>query len=690
MKAFLRILMYLLIVLVLLVGALVVIIMTLDLNRFKPTIQKVVTEYGATLEMPGDIQWKLFPSIGLELGEMTLRSVETGETLTTIKAAAFSVQFKPLLSGQILVDGIELAGLQASYKIDEQGLSNWQPILDALAAQEGQKSAPQAEDSAPAESGPTPELEIKTFKVTELALEYANAQDGSMANIHNVNLHGDHLSLTGVPFSLSVAANLDYANYPPIALTWEGALGVDLDKQTAFIRNSQGAINTAQQQLAFTLSNNTVWAPKLTVEGEFLAETKALKTLLQALEIELPPTQDPSVIQPFSLDIGYSLDDNSIQLEPIRIKLDQTHINGLLEVNNFAAPAITAALEGDEIDLDRYLTPITEESAGEEPVTPPSGAQPLPFELLRSLNLDIKLAFEEVIANKLAVTAPTIKIKAQKGMITLQELSAGVADGQILGQGIFDARNNPARLDLNIDVQKLNVHTLAITFAEMDNFSGALNAQLSATSFGTTDQDLSNNLVAHAKASSASLKMEPINIEHQFCQAVALLQQEPLPQHDWPKQTLFAPLNFHAQYANKRATVETATAKVANLKLGANGHITPDTGKFDFDLRLSLGNFAGDIPGCTKIRDNWRKRDLPIRCKGNVEAIGAKTCLPDEDVIKDLLEEKAKRKLREEGRRTEDKAKDEVRDLLEKELGKDKAKEAEDTLRGLFKQLKGK
>jgi AsmA protein len=686
MKLLLRSLLFVVGVIFLLVILALALVLTLDPNHLKPLLQKEAAKHGVALHMPGDIRWRLFPSLGLSLGELELASLQDKTLLAAVNQAEVAVQLKPILQRQIRVDGVRLDGLEVHYEVDAQGNSAWQ-------------SLGKAQSAAPSDPGPDnndgaslPALSVEQVQITRLKLIYNNLQSGDRAEIRDFNLSANGLALAGAPFPLQMDFTAVWQDMAPVKLAWRGPVAVDLERQQLTAADAQVDVRIGEGKLALRLSTDTHWGEPLTSRGQVELSPAALPPLLRALGVTPPETASPQALNQFGGTLTYDFSPDQLSLDPVALTLDKTRLNGRLSLKNFAAPAIVTQWQGTHLVLDDYLPPKAESTAAASPEAQP---QPLPLEALRALDLDAKVVFESLTYDGLVMSQPQVQLQAQNGVLKLQDLRLSVAEGQVSGRGQLDARGKEAVLNMDVVSQGVDLGMLLQKFAELDKISGKVNAMATITSHGATDVALKDNLVVEATAESQELRLVPVNIEEQFCRAIAILQQQELPaDFSWPEMTRLEPVQMQVRFAQNTLNLQQLSASIAHLLGAASGTFNLDSGKFNIPLSVSLGDFAGGVAGCLPIEEKWRKRALPIRCKGSVDDIGIKTCLPDTqllaDMLKDKLKDQTKEKLEEEKDRLEDKLEDKARQLLQEKVGEEKTKSTEDSVRDLLKQIRKK
>lgn len=111
------------------------------------------------------------------------------------------------------------------------------------------------------------------------------------------------------------------------------------------------------------------------------------RNLLKALNQEVPKTKDAKVLRRLSLNTKLQASGSQLNLENLKIKLDQTNLRGHLYLKTLKQPAIAFNLDLDQIDIDSYLPPP---SASPPPKSPSSSDNTLlfPLEILRDLDIN--------------------------------------------------------------------------------------------------------------------------------------------------------------------------------------------------------------------------------------------------------------------------------------------------------------
>ncbi len=191
----------LLALLALLVLGVAYIVLTFNPNDYKPRIVEMVkTHTGRTLTIPGDIRLRVFPRVGLQLGELSISERDSRETFASIQSARVSLELLPLLSRKLVVDEVQIAGLDATIRRDEKGALN---IGDLIGGDE-QEQAPEQQEQAGTE---TPDFDIGGIAVRDSRVLYDDRQQGRRIEISDLNLTSGALA-DGVPAPLELDARV--------------------------------------------------------------------------------------------------------------------------------------------------------------------------------------------------------------------------------------------------------------------------------------------------------------------------------------------------------------------------------------------------------------------------------------------------------------------------------------------------
>ena len=147
----LKVSLYALFGLLLLLAALAVVLtLTFDPNQYKDEVERLVKEKsGRTLKFHGDVKLAFWPSLGVQVGKVTLSRRASAHDFAAFDSAHVSVRLLPLLRGEVLVDQVRVAGLKASVIRAKGGKFDFEDLLGAAGAKPPAKAPPQAGKTRP-------------------------------------------------------------------------------------------------------------------------------------------------------------------------------------------------------------------------------------------------------------------------------------------------------------------------------------------------------------------------------------------------------------------------------------------------------------------------------------------------------------------------------------------------------------
>ncbi len=217
--------------LLLAVVAVAVFAMTFDPNRYKGQIEILVKEKtGRTLKLQGDLKLAIFPSLGADVAKVTLSERAADREALSLESAHASVALLPLLHGELIIDRIKVAGLQANVVKDRNGKFNFDDLLES---RQGKPAADgKKEKSEPKTSGAV------KFDITGVTVERSSISYKDLASVQELALSDVKLATGRIAEradgKIEFAATAKGRNPAlDIRTSLSGQYRVDLEKQTA-------------------------------------------------------------------------------------------------------------------------------------------------------------------------------------------------------------------------------------------------------------------------------------------------------------------------------------------------------------------------------------------------------------------------------------------------------------------------
>jgi AsmA protein len=377
-----------------------------DANRYKPEIETAVADAtGRPLRLEGDIQLSFFPWIALQAGAGSLGNPPgfDGEPLVAWREARIATKLIPLLRDQLVIDRIRVVGANVSLRRLADGRANWQGWGAAIA--DGQRSANNS-------------LDVAGLELSDGALTYRDDQlplallvtdwqlrTSAIHGVEPIDLEtsfriqravaaGDAKAVSAAlsiearytPSPKSSSSGSSSSESPSIEnLAVRGALsGLSANEVPVDFRVAKLAPDLVGEQLGATPWRLTLgglkaqgevqgaWAgAAATASGKLTATSDDARAALAELGVKAPLTRDAKVFGRFSLASDWAYGTSGLTTESLTVAMDDTRLDGVLKVGPTAPRTIEFRLQGDAIDLTRYLEP---EDAVSEPFVFPTAA----------------------------------------------------------------------------------------------------------------------------------------------------------------------------------------------------------------------------------------------------------------------------------------------------------------------------
>ena len=109
----------------------------IDPNNYKDEIRTVVYEKtGRELTIGGEIGWSVFPSLGLDLSDLSLSNREGfgDRPELSVDETRVSVKLIPIFSKKIEVGQVSLTGVSAYLRQNTDGQNNWDDLIGVSSA----------------------------------------------------------------------------------------------------------------------------------------------------------------------------------------------------------------------------------------------------------------------------------------------------------------------------------------------------------------------------------------------------------------------------------------------------------------------------------------------------------------------------------------------------------------------------
>lgn len=606
--------------------AALVLLMVVDPNDYKPQISEAVEETtGQELIIDGDIEWRLFPSFGLNVSDVTLSNPEgfSEPHMASLKELSVAIAVAPLFERKLEVEGVTLSQVRLNIITLADGRNNLESLTEPKASDAPKESKQSA-------SEPKPEVTVRV---------------------------------------------------EPDSRSGPGLKSVTLGKITiqdiqVLIDNQQ---SQSQQKLALELFELSQFAPgkksdaKLLVHldaGEVKAELafNSSMTLSEAFDvIELHQFELQALMQGESLPNGelkksiqglgvINLKETQVDLTDIQIEVASLTGTGWFKFRQAKVPELDFALNFDTFNLADFLPPTNEESEAEEqePVaTTDPDAEP-DLTALNGFNLDGLVTFEQVIAQGVQVQDVHLKMTLQDGIFKTAPLKALLYDGEFVTQATLNAQKEIASYQADVQLKGVQVLPLLKDAADLKLLSGAANFDLALRGTGLSTNKLKLASKGQGNFLLADGAVYGVNIPHKIRTIKASLSGDKAEKDE--KKTDFTELSGSFTLAD--GNVNNPDLMLASPLLRVSGEGDFDVVKTYVDYRATTELVATSKGQGGKSADDLSGLRIPLRIKGTPDDLSYKL---DTDAA---LKEETKRKAKEKEKELKQKAKEKLKDKI--------------------------
>ena len=716
-----------------------------DPNDYKDEIRQLARDKAhVELTLNGDIGWSLFPWLGLELHEASIATLNNPKVpFADLQMLGLSVRVLPLLRREVQMSDVRVEGLNLTLSRDENGHGNWEDIgkpLPAATPAEGASTAPAdapAQTSSDSASERPVKLDIDSLTVNNARVQYNDARSGQSFGAESIQLSTGAVH-EGVNIPLKMTAFLS-SGQPVVKARTElnGELRFDRRLKRYQFEDMklsgeasgeplQGKTMTfaAQGQLLVDLAANVAeWnglklsANQLRALGELnlrdLDKTPQLsgglsiaqfdlRNFLDSIGHPLPASADASTLGKVELVTRLQGTPNSLALEDLAIKLDDSTFSGRLAIEDFAKQALRVQLKADKFDADRYLLAKSDAAKGakaarqaevqskEAGALAGAGTTPLPdaptqvawsndkllpVDRLRKVDLQADLTFGQLTLDKLPIENAHLKAQGQGGLITLETLRGGLYNGDFESKGTLDVRPAVPQIGINTRINRVPVEHFIKSETGTPPVKGLLTLNSDLTATGNSQKALVDTLNGNASFVINDGILVNANLEQQLCQAIATLNRKALSGEPRGKDTPFQELKGSLVMRNGVASNPDLKARIPGLTVNGHGDLDLRVLGMDYRIGVIVEGDKRDIPDpACQVGERYVGLELPLRCRGPLE-LGAKACRLDKDGLGKVAAKLAG-----------DKVSEKFSEKIDEKLGDKVSPELKDALKGLFKR----
>jgi AsmA protein len=494
---------------VVVIAALLIIPMFVDLQKYKPELEKYVSETtGRPFAIGDDLSLSLFPWAGISFTDLRLGNTSGFAEKDFLTVNSFEVRLKllPLISKNIQIKRFVVNEPRVLLVKNKDGGVNW----------EFSKRTPEKKGGSKAEK----EAEAPAGKTSKIGIPISTLTVGDLSIKNGILLWVDHSTDTRKGVSDINLTVKDAALDRPVQL----AFSAQLDKQPLSVEGSVGPLDkglegggvpldlsvNAFKELSMRLKGNLenpVISPAVNMDIE-VAEFSPRK-LVAALGQTFPiATADPKALSRVALKAKVKATVENVSLSNGLLDLDDSKLNFSMQASEFSRPAITFDFIVDKINLDRYMPseaekkssagqPAQKASAKKVKKTETSSSkktEKTDYSPLRRLIMDGQLKVGQLTVRRAKINDITLKVSARNGMIHLDPLTLKMYQGDVAGNAALDVKKDVPKSEINLNVNNIQINPFLIDVLEKDILEGVTKAKLSLSMIGDDPASIKKSL----------------------------------------------------------------------------------------------------------------------------------------------------------------------------------------------------
>jgi AsmA protein len=493
--------------------ALLIIPMVIDVQDYKPQIEKRISDAtGRTITLGGDLKLSLFPWAGLSFSDLHLGNPAgfSEKDLLVIDDFVVKVKFLPLLFKDIQVKRFVLNGVKIILEKKKNGQAGWEGIAPSKKSDAGAPE-PVEKKSAETPAGPFPlkSLAIEEFQINNGSVLWIDNAAGSHYDLSDFDLDLKDVSLNK-PIKITLSARVEDH---PVSLEGSiGPVGSQPGKGTIPVDFSLKALKT----LAITVGGTIVDpATRPGFDLSVKIDSFSPRKLTAALGRDFPlQTTDTKVLNRISLAAAIKGSPQDITISEGILELDDTKLKFSAQAKDFTKPDIAFDLVLDAIDLDRYMPPPTEKAPSTPQQTETAQASPrkIDYAPLRKLVLNGSFQAGQLKVANARIQDFKAKVTGQKGQFQLKPLAMALYQGSMDASGRLDVRRDTPTADIALTVKGIQAGPLLRDVLEKDIIEGAMQAEVALQFSGDVPDKIKKTLNGKGTLSFANGAIKGVDL----------------------------------------------------------------------------------------------------------------------------------------------------------------------------------
>ena len=471
-----------------------------------------------------------------------------------------------------------------------------------------------------------------------------------------------------------------------------------IENQSAISEFNNVPLSLVGEQLQVDINAQTLSAPKLNINiddaqvsadikandilGEFNASGHVAsnqfnpKVLLEKLGLNVFSELPPEAMQSVSLETDFNGSINSIALNKLKARLDDSTLAGQFSMQDFNRPAYRFDLALDQLNVDRYLS---EENQAVAEQTGPAAAVALPFASLKGLDVKGDIEIGELRMQELVSNDVVVKMDTAADRIQVAPLKARIYGGETTNNLVYDISGDTPKVNIASKLTSLHLGPFLQAMQMTDRVEGFGNLSAQLGSAGLNADSMIANLNGDVNVNLNDGAIRGANIQKSITQAAGLYKQIKGKDLDLETEvddeTAFSSLSSHIKVNQGVLSTDNINLKAPGLRVTGGGKVDLNTEGLDLKLEVAVVETLEGQGG--RAVEDLKGETIPLKISGT---LSSPRILPD---FSHLLKREVERKLSEKylggkklsGEEFQQSAREKLNEKLAEKLGIEKQPE---------------
>jgi AsmA protein len=339
------------------------------------------------------------------------------------------------------------------------------------------------------------------------------------------------------------------------------------------------------------------------------------------LHLDASAGGDLDIVFDLKTNVEYLIDQQRLTLNQMILALNEFNIGGMLQVSNFAKPALRFDLASQLLDVDALLGTPAADTAAPQSTTDAQNSTAaaediqiaLPMQTLRDLDIDGELKIAKMKMQNLHMTDFNLRLKAQQGMVAIKPVQLKMYGGEVLANVVVDVTGELPKYGVDKSLKGVQVGDLLKDYLGKSPISGKLNGDVNMTTRGEWLSKLKMNSNGTMQLAFLDGALNGFNIRQSIDVAKAKLRGETPPAATTLK-TDFSSLTISGAIKNGVFSSNDLNLQAPLLRVGGKGSADLNSSVVDYLVNTKLVGTTAGQEGSSA--DDLAGLSIPVRIKG--------------------------------------------------------------------------